>query len=223
MDFYQVKDADYYLHSRHDIIKIIEENSFKNIKVLEVGASGGYTLVELKKRNIASEVVGFELFKLPNTEQNNELIDKFIIDDIEKVKEIDFPKNYFDIILFPDVLEHLVDPWAVLTKLEPYLKKKGHLIISLPNFRELGNLYKIFLQADFRYTESGILDKTHLRFFCKKNALALINHIPSLKVKECYPSFKKNILEKKRILTNKLTLGLFSDFLAKQYLILIEK
>jgi len=35
---------------------------------------------------------------------------------------------------------------------------------------------KIFFQGDFRYEDSGILDRTHLRFFCKKNIIDLFEN-----------------------------------------------
>ena len=40
-------------------------------------------------------------------------------------RKIDLPyeEGQFDCILFGDVLEHLFDPWAVIEKVKPYIKK----------------------------------------------------------------------------------------------------
>ena len=72
--------------------------------------------------------------------------------------------GYFDCIVCADVLEHTRDPWEVLRKLRRVLDPKGVLIVSLPNLRHFKPLY-VLLMNRFEYEASGILDRTHLRFF----------------------------------------------------------
>ncbi len=215
------KDIAYFSKPRLDLVSLLPKNP--NQKILEIGAGGGDTLVEIKKRGLAQEVVGVELMKLVNSNQQNVLIDKMIIANLDNEKP-DLPNEYFDIILAGDVLEHLVDPWGVVETISGYLKKGGLLIVSLPNIQEIQTLYKVFILGDFAYNpEGGILDKTHIRFFTKKNIKNLFT-TKDLKVQQLIHGFEIQLGGKsKRALANKLTLGLLSDFWAVQYLVIAQK
>ena len=79
------------------------------------------------------------------------------------------PNNYFDVIYFNDVLEHLVDPEYVLKVIKQKLVPNGKVISSIPNLRYYKVFMEIYLEKDFKYKEEGVLDKTHLRFFTKKS------------------------------------------------------
>lgn len=163
---YTVKEKDYFSNIRMDIISLIPSNPGQ--KILEIGAGGGNTLLYIKKNSIAVEVMGIELMKLENSNQENPFIDKFQIANIEK-DEIDAEEKYFDIIICADVFEHLIDPWSAVDKIQRYLKKNGLLIVSMPNVREWKTLFPIVFKGEFNYQpEGGIMDRTHLRFFCKK-------------------------------------------------------
>ena len=72
--------------------------------------------------------------------------------------------GFFDVIALIDVLEHTVEPQMVLTKLKVFLKEKGKFVISLPN-ASFGEVKAKVLCDNFEYTEMGVLDTTHLRFY----------------------------------------------------------
>ena len=219
MEYYQSKKNTYFTNSRKDIIQLLKKNP--ESKILEIGAGGGDTLIEIKLRGLASEVWGVELFSLPNSNQKDESIDRFFISNIEK--EFDFlPKNYFDAILCGDVLEHLVDPWTVVSQLTECLKIGGVFISSIPNIRIRSAFSKIYWKGDFSYTDAGTFDKTHLRFFCKKNMIELFSS-ERLQVVKTFPNFDFNDNEKRFQILNRLTFRLFEEFLALQFLIISEK
>lgn len=219
MKIYEQKAKDYFSTARTDLISLIPQTS--SYKVLEVGAGSGATLMALKKMGLASETTGIELFSLEDSYQTDPLIDHFIIGNIEQM-EINLPSNHFDLIICADVLEHLIDPWAALKKIHPLLHKGGLLLVSIPNIREFSVFYKVFVKGDFQYAESGILDKTHLRFFCKKNVNELLQST-GFQVKNIYQNYKINQQGRKRKLINTLTLGIFRELLASQYLIVATK
>ena len=77
-------------------------------------------------------------------------------------------EDYFDCILMGDVLEHLINPGDILEKFKKLLKKEGFFIISLPNIAH-GSVKLNLLKNRFEYTENGLLDNTHVRFFTLKN------------------------------------------------------
>lgn len=218
MNYYEIKDKGYFTGTRLDIIALLPNNPSQ--KILEVGAGGGDTLAYIKQNKLAAEVTGFELFQIPNSNQDNKLIDKFVFGNIEQA-DIPAPEAYFDVIILADVLEHLIDPWAAYAKVSKHLKKDGIILVSLPNVREINTLLKIGLLGDFRYNDGGVLDKTHLRFFCKKNMLHLLNTDKTTVTYSC-PSFKYNKEQSTRKVYNILSLGLFESFLTFQYLFVVK-
>lgn len=169
------RTSGYFDNTKTNLLDLIP-TELKNGKLLEIGAAGGNTLIYAKENGYAKHIYGIELCKLENSNQENKLLDDFIIGNIEEIT-IPYEKEFFDVILCVDVLEHLVDPYNLVVRLKKYLKKDGVFIASIPNIRKLSVLYTIFIKGDFKYAESGILDKTHLRFFTKKNMAELFeNH-----------------------------------------------
>ena len=167
-NFYSNKDAKYFSDIRTDLIHMI---TGKNLVILELGCGSGETLKYLKKKKIAKETVGVEIDQKAG-EKAKKNVDRVFIENIE---QFDLPyTKYFDYILFPDVLEHMIDPWEVLRKCKKYLKPNGHIIISIPNIRNLLTLKDFLFKGEWNYTSSGVLDKTHLRFFTWKSLRAMI-------------------------------------------------
>lgn len=83
--------------------------------------------------------------------------------DIEYVSYI----GKFDVIIFGDVLEHVYDPEEVLRKMVHFLKPSGYFLISLPNMAH-ASIKASLMDDDFTYTDVGLLDRTHIRFFTHK-------------------------------------------------------
>ena len=98
-----------------------------------------------------------------------------IIGDIEKL-DLDayLAPSSFDVIIFGDVLEHLVSPEDVLKKVKKYLRPDGYLAVSLPNVCH-GDIILNLLMDNFGYTSMGLLDATHLRFFGLRNIIDLFS------------------------------------------------
>jgi 2-polyprenyl-3-methyl-5-hydroxy-6-metoxy-1,4-benzoquinol methylase len=88
--------------------------------------------------------------------------------DLNEIQDNACPEYFgkFDVIAFGDVLEHLYDPEDVSRKLLAYLKPGGFLLFSLPNVAHASIIANL-LRGDFSYTELGLLDKTHIRFFTR--------------------------------------------------------
>jgi len=219
MNYYNIKDSAYYNNLRTDILPYIPV--LQDAKMLDVGCSAGNTLCFLKEKKAISEAVGVDFVDMPESNQRNPLLDRFMVADLNEEK-LDLPTEHFDILLCADVLEHLIDPWSVLNFLKGYMKPSGLVIISLPNIREFSAMRKIFFKGDFQYAPSGILDKTHMRFFCKKNQVGLVESA-NFRIESVQPSFKTCPLQKRRKLFSTLTFGIFDQFLAQQYIITARK
>ena len=72
-------------------------------------------------------------------------------------------------MLLLDVLEHLKNPERLLNQCRDVLKPDGAVVVSLPNVANI-TVRLMLLLGNFDYTERGILDRTHLRFFTRKTA-----------------------------------------------------
>ena len=214
---YNSKEMTYFTEARLDLLQLLPRS--QNIKLLEIGAGTGETLLAAKKLGIAIECVGVELMKIDNSNQRNPDIDRFVFGDIQTL-HLDFEENYFDVIVCADVIEHLINPWLTIEKLSKFLKKDGLFVSSIPNFRNFRVLRSIVFQGNFEYQEAGILDKTHLRFFCKKNIINLFKDsgygIETIRTNMGGYGFKHKLL-------NDLTLKLLQDFFVFQYLIVAKK
>jgi 2-polyprenyl-3-methyl-5-hydroxy-6-metoxy-1,4-benzoquinol methylase len=81
----------------------------------------------------------------------------------------DIPNEYFDLIICNDVIEHMIDDEWFFSNICKKMKAKSYISGSIPNVRYLPNVYRLVLKGDWEYQDSGVLDRTHLRFFTKKS------------------------------------------------------
>lgn len=90
-------------------------------------------------------------------------------------EDLPLDDDFFDAIIFNDVLEHMAEPWVALELAARKLTSNGVVIVSIPNLRHIDNLVHLMRERDFRYEPTGIRDKTHLRFFTRKSAPRLFD------------------------------------------------
>ena len=141
-------------------------------RVLDLGAADGSVARALKKRGCT--VWGIEQDEQA-AEAASQVCDRVIVADLE-AKEAFEPlgSETFDVVLALDVLEHLRDPAPVLKCAASYLTPGGIAVVSIPNVTH-GALRLSLLEGRFNYTEQGLLDRTHLRFFDRHAAEQLIS------------------------------------------------
>ncbi len=164
---YAQKGESYFGTARRDLLAMLPRGG--GLRLLELGAGDGATLRAAKVEGLAAYTVGIDL--VPAASGAPE-IDRFLQGNIEQM-ELDLPLDHFDVVLCADVLEHLIDPWRTVERLVRHLKPGGILLASLPNIRNHRALAPIVLGGDFRYEPAGLLDRSHLRFFCRRNAREL--------------------------------------------------
>lgn len=140
-------------------------------RILEVGSGMGATVSWLKQRWPNASFTAVDCI----TDSRSHLE---AVADVAVIADLNVPLpdlGKFDLILALDVLEHLVDPWTVLTRLTGCLSPGGSVIVSVPNISKITVALPLLLRSQFRYTEDGILDRTHLRFFTPETAVGLMN------------------------------------------------
>ena len=79
----------------------------------------------------------------------------------------------FDVVVFGDILEHLIDPWRVLRDAAALLRPEGKVLTSIPNVSHVSTLWCLAVRGRWPYRTRGIHDRTHLRFFTRRTLLEL--------------------------------------------------
>jgi len=142
----------------------------KNNKVLDVGCNDGYLGINADKTN---QFYGLDFSAIC---VNNAKLSGYIEAiqyDLNLLQELPWKKK-FDVIIFADVLEHVLYPKKVIEFFtQNYLAENGHIIFSLPNVANW-QIRANLLFGKFKYTETGILDKTHLHLYTYFSATDLV-------------------------------------------------
>jgi 2-polyprenyl-3-methyl-5-hydroxy-6-metoxy-1,4-benzoquinol methylase len=109
------------------------------------------------------------------------------LNQIEQVKA-EIGGERFDIVVFSDVLEHVYDPFSVLKGYQSVLKPGGRVLISVPNVAVWTNRLAL-MAGRFDYRATGVMDRTHIRFFTFKTASELVEAAGFTGVKMDYTPF----------------------------------
>lgn len=136
------------------------------VALLDVGCGAGSFAAACKER-FGCEACGVEIVPEMAKIAESRLDRVFNQDALEAFAQI--PEDKFDLITFTDVLEHLVEPAEALRACARLLAKDGVVLASLPNIRYWHAFSRILFDKDFPYEDSGIFDRTHLRFFTRKS------------------------------------------------------
>jgi 2-polyprenyl-3-methyl-5-hydroxy-6-metoxy-1,4-benzoquinol methylase len=204
-----------YIGPRPDIERLIpSEAKF----ILDVGCSTGVLGASVKART-GAQVFGIEL----SEDMANEALDRidkvFVGDAMEIINKGKLNSYHFDAIIFADVLEHLIDPWATLKAAATHLSSEGTIVASIPNIRHIDTIYNLVIKGYWPYRDRGIHDRTHLRFFTRKNIAELFeNAALSIDVIETNYRLVERINEINRF-AKFFALPGVKNFLAFQYLI----
>lgn len=166
---YSLKTEDYFAHARREILPLLPRHASR---ALEVGCGAGHTLSLLKQQGLCDWACGIEISPTA-AEQAGQRLDRVVQGNIE-VMELPVEQESIDLLLCLDVLEHLIDPWGTLKRLSTLLSKDGILIASVPNVRHYRVLMPLLMRGRWDYLDSGILDRSHLRFFTRDTAIELI-------------------------------------------------
>ena len=160
----------YYHNVRNDLLELLPKGvTFGN--VLDVGCAAGKTGEALKRSGLARRVIGLE--QNPEVaELASRVLDEVVVASAESSR-LPFENEAFDLIIFADVLEHLVDPWKILSKFTAFLKPGGRVLVSLPNIQNWKIILRL-MSGRWWYTDHGILDRTHLRFFTYRTAVEML-------------------------------------------------
>ncbi|MCW9035925.1 MAG: class I SAM-dependent methyltransferase [Rhodospirillales bacterium] len=210
----QSDDINYFSNARRDALPLL---NFNNGRVLEIGCGTGATLNFLKENGKISWAGGVEISPIA-AEKAKETLDQIWHGNVENIDlESEIEEGALDAVLCMDVLEHLIDPWGMVGRLHKLLKPGGVLVANLPNIRYYKIPLGLLFNGKWKYEESGILDRTHLRFFVKDSMVELME-CSGLKVDSIqrFPELKP---WKNKWIYNKLTFGIFKEAFPTGYML----
>lgn len=147
--------------------------------VVEVGCGAGRLATAYRAINPTVRYLGVELFEEAAQQAATQMDDVIIgsIEDADVFSELEdvLGDSGIDVLIFGDVLEHLLEPWDVLAKFKHIMSPNGYCVASIPNISHWTILAGL-LHGEWHYAESGLLDRTHLRFFTKKTMIELFEN-----------------------------------------------
>ena len=137
--------------------------------VLDVGCSSGYLAQPMSAAG--ARVVGIEL-DAAAADAARAWCTEVLIGDVEAM-ELPFAAASFDVILCGDLVEHLRDPGTALARLRPLLRARGRLVLTTPNVANWAMRLSL-LAGRWRYTDRGILDRTHTHLFTRSTLVETV-------------------------------------------------
>lgn len=147
--------------------------------VVEIGCAAGNFAAAYRATNPNVRYLGVELFEEAAQKAASKM-DVVVTGSIEQAEvfaklEKELGDSKIDVLIFFDVLEHLIDPWRILAKFRPLMSPNGCCVACIPNISHWSILAGL-LHGEWEYTDSGLLDRTHLRFFTKKSMTELFHN-----------------------------------------------
>jgi len=158
-------------HHNPDLLRFIPVTSKK---IVEVGCSSGALAEQFRKISNDCQYIGIEI-----DQSYASLAQRYcnfcINEDIESSDDNLWSlTERADCWIFGDTLEHLKDPWSILKKIKNTMSSSGVIIACIPNVQHWSLQVKLSI-GDFRYETSGLLDKTHLRWFTRQTIFELFD------------------------------------------------
>ncbi len=147
--------------ANRDLVRMIPANASR---VVEVGCSVGALAREYRRSNPGCDYVGIETDPR-YAEMARAHCSRVLVADIERLGDAEIAAlGPADCWVFGDVLEHLIDPWALLARLRPHTRA---VVTCVPNMQHWSVVLKL-VRGDLFYEDRGLLDRTHLRWFTRE-------------------------------------------------------
>lgn len=189
-----------YMHGVNQRVDKVLEVLSPSQYLLDIGCGSGVLLAESQKRGLAENIYGIDISETALEIAKNSGVNGQVVNLNQDA--LPYPDNYFNTVTILATLQLLYDMNFVLGECHRVLKPCGHLLVSLPNMRTLGKLYKLVFRGEFPRTsqDSSGYDGGTLHYFCYRNIMDLFhaNHFRPVSTWGifCRPSFVARIPDK---------------------------
>jgi 2-polyprenyl-3-methyl-5-hydroxy-6-metoxy-1,4-benzoquinol methylase len=161
-------------HGLSESHRIIAAEIPDGARVLDVGCATGYLAAELTARGCTVDGIEYDPAAAEQARAHCRAVVSGDVESAATRAEVEamVADSAPDHIICGDVLEHLRDPWDTLAWLRTLLAPGGKAIISVPNIGHW-TARRAIARGRFDYTDFGLFDRTHLRFFTRATAAEL--------------------------------------------------
>ena len=202
----------YHAHIRSDVLPYIPQGGGN---LLDIGGGIGATALAAKQEARADRVGVIDLVEpLPGLDFSY----SGDLNDLDFLAEVGEREGPFQTILCLDILEHLVNPWAVVSQLHNMIEPGGVIVASIPNVRHISVIAPLLFNSAWELQDEGVLDRTHLRFFTRASAVELMVQ-SGLELELCIPLYDGGKATK---IFGWMPLASLRDFAALQYLVRVR-
>ena len=158
------------VHERHnpDLLRLVPPDARR---IVEVGCSSGALAREYRRLNPGCHYLGLEI-EAQYAELARRHCDAVRELDVETLDDRAVRALEADCWIFGDSLEHLRDPWALLRRIRAALPADGNVVACIPNAQHWSVQARLAC-GELRYEDSGLLDRTHLRWFTRITILEM--------------------------------------------------
>jgi SAM-dependent methyltransferase len=154
-------------HHNPDLLALVPASARR---LVEIGCSSGALAREFKRGAPDCHYLGVEIDP-GYAELAKRHCDEVMVCDLDGADEEFWQAcSDRDCWIFGDTLEHLKDPWAVLRRIRTLIPPSGSVVACIPNVQHWSMQAKLSV-GDFRYRDSGLLDRTHLRWFTRQTII----------------------------------------------------
>jgi 2-polyprenyl-3-methyl-5-hydroxy-6-metoxy-1,4-benzoquinol methylase len=168
-----MQKKEYFGHPRTEMLPFVPADAHR---ILDIGCGAGAFAAGIKATRgddgADPEIWGVEM-NAQAAARAGEILDRVLVGDALAVLP-DLAGQLFDCVVMNDVLEHVAEPAELLTAVLPFLAPGGRLVASIPNVRYFFNVLDLVWYGRWDYTDEGILDRTHLRFFTRSSIIKLL-------------------------------------------------
>lgn len=150
---------------------VLEKIPKTSRRILDFGCGTGMLGGALKEQ-MACEIVGVT-FSEGEASEAAKRLDRVLVDNLDTFTA---PPDFglFDVVICSHILEHLREPQRLLRIARSLMTPGGTLIVALPNVLHWKQRL-LLLRGHFKYTEGGIMDSTHVKFYDWDTARAMVS------------------------------------------------
>jgi 2-polyprenyl-3-methyl-5-hydroxy-6-metoxy-1,4-benzoquinol methylase len=222
MEFdYKTKAVDYFTVARQEMLPFLPAACRR---LLDVGCAAG-VFGEMVKQHRDTEIWGVEPLSSVAAKASARL-DHVVVGTF--CPQTALPEEFFDCIVFNDVLEHMVEPEQALRYAMSLLSPNGSIVASIPNVRYLPILWMLAARGSWKYGDCGVLDRTHLRFFTRSSIIEMfqsegyaVKHISGINSRAGIPQASARLWRAYEFM-NALFLRKFNDVKFQQFAVIAQ-